>query len=292
MVGSDDALDEHQLYVDALDAAGIEVVEDTIVIGGGGDLLALSSEMATLTEVWVASEAEAVLATVSLLSQALLIGFVQCIAIWPGTSRSMTTIVGGMIAGLRPRDAAEFSFLLGLPTLGAACGYRLVGDVLGEGPNMLEVLGAGPIVVGTIVAMISAALAIKWLVGYLTRRFPSQPESIAVRVVRPESALGAEYLAALGAVHWSERDRARLLSLSARHVRGFVRSSADKEELYSARLRALEMIRGLPSEENLEMLAQVRGERRLNLSANQRAVRKAASDSYAVMKRTLQDKKG
>ncbi|UCD76131.1 MAG: undecaprenyl-diphosphate phosphatase [Phycisphaerales bacterium] len=101
--------------------------------------------------------------------RALIIGFLQCIAMWPGTSRSMMTIVGGMFVGLRPKHAAEFSFLLGLPTLGGACVYKAAKNFAGDGPNMLKTLGAAPAIVGIIVAFIAAALAIKWLVGYLTK---------------------------------------------------------------------------------------------------------------------------
>ncbi|MEE8156226.1 MAG: undecaprenyl-diphosphate phosphatase [Phycisphaerales bacterium] len=100
---------------------------------------------------------------------ALVIGLLQCVAMWPGTSRSMITIVGGMIIGLRPKHAAEFSFLLALPTLGGACVYKGLGNFLGDGPNMFEVLGATELVVGIIVATIAAAFAVKWLVGYLSR---------------------------------------------------------------------------------------------------------------------------
>lgn len=98
---------------------------------------------------------------------ALLIGLLQCLAMWPGTSRSMVTIVGGMLLGLSAMRAAEFSFLLGLPTLGGACVYKLGKNLLHDGPNMFEVLGIVPILVGTVVATVSAAIAIKWLVGFL-----------------------------------------------------------------------------------------------------------------------------
>ncbi|MEN8830423.1 MAG: undecaprenyl-diphosphate phosphatase [Lentimonas sp.] len=99
------------------------------------------------------------------IKQAVMIGFFQCFAMWPGTSRSMATIVGGYIAGLSPARAAEFSFLLGLITLSAASGYKFVSD----GGNMLSALQVGPVLVGCFVAFVSAALAVKWLVGYLSR---------------------------------------------------------------------------------------------------------------------------
>ncbi|MCH2135714.1 MAG: undecaprenyl-diphosphate phosphatase [Phycisphaerales bacterium] len=100
---------------------------------------------------------------------ALIIGLLQCLAMWPGTSRSMVTIVGGMWMGLSAARAAEFSFLLGLPTLGGACVYKLTGNLTGDEPNMFQVLGTVPIIVGTLVATIAAAIAIKWLVSFLTR---------------------------------------------------------------------------------------------------------------------------
>lgn len=97
--------------------------------------------------------------------QSVMIGLFQCLAMWPGTSRSMATIVGGYIAGLSPKHAAEFSFLLGLITLSAASGYKMLSD----GSNMLSALEIGPILVGCLVAFVSAALAVKWLVSYLSK---------------------------------------------------------------------------------------------------------------------------
>lgn len=101
---------------------------------------------------------------------ALLIGVMQAVAMWPGTSRSMMTITGGVVVGLRPRDAAEFSFLLGLPTLGGACAYTLAKDIADNGQaDTLLSLGLGSVIAGLLVATISAAAAVKWLVGFLNR---------------------------------------------------------------------------------------------------------------------------
>ncbi len=96
--------------------------------------------------------------------QALVVGLLQCVAMIPGTSRSMMTIVGGMFIGLRPKQAAEFSFLLGLPTLGGACVYKSL-----KSGEEIASLGAVPILLGIAVATVSAAFAVKWLVGYLAK---------------------------------------------------------------------------------------------------------------------------
>ncbi len=96
--------------------------------------------------------------------KALIIGLIQCLAMFPGTSRSMVTIVASMAMGMKPKHAAEFSFLLGLPTLGGATVYKLYKD-----SDALSTLDMGPMILGIIVAFIAAALAIKWLVAYLSK---------------------------------------------------------------------------------------------------------------------------
>lgn len=96
---------------------------------------------------------------------ALLIGTIQCCAMWPGVSRSLSTILGGLLAGLALSAAVEFSFLLGLLTLGAATVYKL----LDSGSVLLAEYGIIQLAVGFIAAWISAMLAVKWMVGWLTR---------------------------------------------------------------------------------------------------------------------------
>ena len=99
---------------------------------------------------------------------ALLIGLAQCLSLWPGTSRSLCTILAALLLGATPVAAAEFSFLLALPTLGLATLYdfakhrhEMMGSALG---------GPVPVVVGLLVAAVVAALAITTFLRYLTKR--------------------------------------------------------------------------------------------------------------------------
>jgi undecaprenyl-diphosphatase len=96
---------------------------------------------------------------------ALIIGFAQCLAMWPGVSRSLATIAGGVLVGLSMSAAVEFSFLLGMVTLGAATGY----DALKHGKVMLQSFDGLSMTVGLAVAFISAVVSVKWLVAYLNR---------------------------------------------------------------------------------------------------------------------------
>src|SRR5439155_13242733 len=81
-----------------------------------------------------------------------LIGLGQCVSLWPGSSRSMCTIVAGQLTGLSTATAAEFSFLLALPTLGAATlweGYKARHELFAGG-------GAAPLAVGMVVSFLVA----------------------------------------------------------------------------------------------------------------------------------------
>ncbi|MSR68845.1 MAG: undecaprenyl-diphosphate phosphatase [Phycisphaerales bacterium] len=99
---------------------------------------------------------------------AVSVGLMQCLALFPGTSRSMMTILGALTTGMAPRDAAKYSFLLALPTLGSACLYKSYG--LWKSGGMLEQLGGWlPLSLGMLAALVSAALSVRWLISYLGR---------------------------------------------------------------------------------------------------------------------------
>ena len=96
---------------------------------------------------------------------AFLIGLAQCVAMWPGTSRSLATIAGGLLVGLSLPAAVEFSFLLGFVTLSAATAF----SALKHGREMLDAYGPAPIAIGFVVAFLSAVVAVRGMVAFLER---------------------------------------------------------------------------------------------------------------------------
>lgn len=98
--------------------------------------------------------------------RAVAIGGMQAIALWPGTSRSFVTILGGLLVGLSLTAAVEFSFLLGLVTLTAATVFSLISD----GGAMFDVYGYRAPLIGVVVAGLSAWATVRWMVGFLSSR--------------------------------------------------------------------------------------------------------------------------
>jgi undecaprenyl-diphosphatase len=96
---------------------------------------------------------------------ALMIGLVQCLAMWPGTSRSMVTILAGLGVGLSMVAAAEFSFLLALPTLTAATLYKTVT----QWDALTTAAGFDSLITGIVISAIVAALSVRFLIHHLTR---------------------------------------------------------------------------------------------------------------------------
>ena len=94
---------------------------------------------------------------------AVVIGLIQAIAIWPGVSRSMITIIGAVLIGLSLRAAVEFSFLLGLITLTAATAL----EGLQGGAELVDTFGITTPLIGLVVAFVSAMGAVKWMVSWL-----------------------------------------------------------------------------------------------------------------------------
>lgn len=96
---------------------------------------------------------------------ALTIGLAQILALWPGTSRSLVTLLAGLGVGLSMAAAVEFTFLLGLATLGAASIY----ETAKNGSQVIDTFGLATPMIGVLVAFVSALVAVKWMVDYLQR---------------------------------------------------------------------------------------------------------------------------
>ncbi len=101
--------------------------------------------------------------------RALKIGLFQCIAMIPGVSRSMATIVGGMTTKLTRKNAAEFSFFLAVPTMAAAGGYKLLKLLMDPAGSTMLQENLMTLLIGNVIAFIVALGAIKFFIEFLSR---------------------------------------------------------------------------------------------------------------------------
>ncbi len=110
------------------------------------------------------------------LAQAIWIGFCQIFsAVFPGTSRSMSTIAGGQVAGMSRAAALEFSFFVSMPTMAAATIYTLLKSLSGKGENpigvsQIDAHGWIVLAIGFVVSFIVAYGSVAWFMGYVRRR--------------------------------------------------------------------------------------------------------------------------
>ena len=125
---------------------------------------------------------------------ALKIGLAQCFALIPGTSRSGATIIGGLFFGLSRTAAAEFSFFLAVPTLGAASAYELF-----KARHLLHMEDVGLLAAGFVAAFLSAMVAVRVFIRFVSKH------DFAVfawyRIVFGLVVLGTAYS---GLVDWSQ----------------------------------------------------------------------------------------
>jgi undecaprenyl-diphosphatase len=109
------------------------------------------------------------------LGQAVWIGFCQIFsAVFPGTSRSMSTIAGGQVAGMSRASALEFSFFVSIPTMVVATAYTLLKSVMGKSENPIGVAqidahGWIVLAIGFVVSYIVAYASVAWFMGYVRK---------------------------------------------------------------------------------------------------------------------------
>jgi undecaprenyl-diphosphatase len=130
------------------------VVASTFIIGG---FIILWAERRPATSVRVHSVDD--MTTLD----ALKVGLVQCFAMIPGTSRSGSTIIGGMLLGLSRQTATDFSFFLAIPTLIGAGAYSLYKE-----RDLLSMADAPMFAVGLLFSFLSAWLCVRWLLRYIS----------------------------------------------------------------------------------------------------------------------------
>jgi undecaprenyl-diphosphatase len=110
------------------------------------------------------------------LAQAVWVGFCQIFSgLFPGTSRSMSTIAGGQLAGMSRASALEFSFFLSIPTMAAATGYALFKSVLGKGENPIGVSQITSnqwvlLAIGFVASYLVAYASVAWFMAWVRKR--------------------------------------------------------------------------------------------------------------------------
>ena len=110
------------------------------------------------------------------LGQAIWIGACQILsAVFPGTSRSMSTIAAGQLAGMSRASALEFSFFLSMPTMAVATGYTLLKSVMGKGENPIgvaQITGEqwGVLALGFVVSFVVAYASVAWFMAWVRTR--------------------------------------------------------------------------------------------------------------------------
>lgn len=143
-------------FIDEL-LESVEVVAIMLIVGGifmlfCDKIFNKGSEKTVLTE-----------------KKAFMVGLFQCIAMIPGVSRSMATIVGGMAQKMTRKAAAEFSFFLAVPTMLAATGYKVLKLFLEEDGAQILSENMPVLFIGNVVAFIVALLAIKFFISFVTK---------------------------------------------------------------------------------------------------------------------------
>ena len=99
------------------------------------------------------------------LRQSLIVGVFQCLSLWPGMSRSASTIMGGWIAGLSTVAAAEFSFFLAIPMMVGASGFKLIKSQL-----IMSNIQIISLIIGFVVAFIVSLVVIEGFIKFLQKK--------------------------------------------------------------------------------------------------------------------------
>ena len=110
------------------------------------------------------------------LGQAIWIGACQILsAVFPGVSRSMSTIAAGQVAGMSRASALEFSFFLSIPTMLVATGYTFLKSVMGKGENPIGIAQISSqqwqvLAIGFVVSFLVAYLSVAWFMAWVRKR--------------------------------------------------------------------------------------------------------------------------